>query len=295
MPALVLPDPRRHPQHAHYGIHNRNGNELPLLSPPASASPRAHDIDLTAARGYISARCFKDTCRPDQLHLHPTSPALELPNLSSNCAFSVPTSSFTASPTPSIASCKTSQYILYHCCNMADLGDTIQLEPNSLYVCLTQLLVPGFHWSIYITDSKGTATRYHWRQVNSRQAPTDPIEEFTYNVINPITEMTRGNNLNLAFIKITAYTAPRGGSSDYFVSVFQGVFPDSYSTVRENRRNQLTCRTWVMCALEKLRAAGIINLDAATVAGLEEKIKAVGSAVETAVANGDPHTKVATM
>ncbi|KAI4517891.1 hypothetical protein K525DRAFT_180006, partial [Schizophyllum commune Loenen D] len=128
----------------------------------------------------------------------------------------------------------------------------IQLEPSSLYVCLTQLLVPGFHWSIYITDGAGTATRYHWRQVPSRRARTDPIEEFTYGVINPITELTRGYNLNLAFIKIRAYTAPSGGSSDYFAALFKDAFPVGYPSVQENRRMNLTCRTWVMSALEKL-------------------------------------------
>ncbi len=179
---------------------------------------------------------------------------------------------------------------------MSDFGATIVLEPNSLYVCLTQLLVPGFHWSIYITDSKRTATRYHWRQVTSHRAPTDPVEEFTYNVIDPITEVTRGNNLNLAFIKITAYTAPRGGSSDYFASVFKDVFPVSYSNVRQNRNNQLTCRTWAMSALERLRAAGIIGLDAATVAGLEERMKAVGSAVEATVASSEAaNTEITSM
>ncbi|THU91872.1 hypothetical protein K435DRAFT_576608, partial [Dendrothele bispora CBS 962.96] len=129
----------------------------------------------------------------------------------------------------------------------------VTLEANSLYVSLTQLMSQGFHWSIYVTDAYGTATRYHWRQVRSRTTVTSPIEVFSYETLACITETTRGLNLNLAFVKIEAFTAPRGATPDnYYVPLFRSIFATSYPTVMQNRRQGITCRTWVFAALERL-------------------------------------------
>lgn len=169
---------------------------------------------------------------------------------------------------------------------MPDLGKEISLAPSSLYVCLTQLMGPGFHWSLYITDASGVATRYHWREVPGRRGADDPIEEFAYGVIKPVTEITRGNNFNLAFIKISAYVPHEGMQPEYFVALFKGVFTTSYSSVRENRQHQISCRTWLMAALQRMRVAGHLTLDSAAVAGLEASIKEIGNAVEERVSTG---------
>ncbi|EPT00279.1 hypothetical protein FOMPIDRAFT_1049861 [Fomitopsis schrenkii] len=164
---------------------------------------------------------------------------------------------------------------------------TIPLEANSLYMCLTQLLA-GFHWSLFITDAQGKATRHHWSQDSRRRGSSDPVEVYTHSLIDPVTQMTRGMNLNLAFIRVSAFVAPRM-PYDY-VSLFSTIFPETYTTVRDNRTHGTTCRTWAMGALQKLRENNLITLSTQAVAALEQRFIDIGTEVEAGIASGTVDT-----
>ncbi|EPQ58426.1 hypothetical protein GLOTRDRAFT_110197 [Gloeophyllum trabeum ATCC 11539] len=166
-------------------------------------------------------------------------------------------------------------------------GNEIPVEPNSLYICLNQILSPGFHWSLYVTDAKGAAVRYEWAEVQGRASTSDPLEAFFYTPTHPVMEITRDLSCNLAFIKISAYTAPANPTIQYYVSMFHDIFPTSFSNVKRNRDHGISCRTWLMAALERMRTAGVINLSASEVAGLEARVIAIGQKAEEEAAKGD--------
>ncbi|KAL4242362.1 hypothetical protein ABKN59_012061 [Abortiporus biennis] len=107
------------------------------------------------------------------------------------------------------------------------MSDTVTLSPNSLYICLTQIMSPGFHWSLYITDSTGLATCYHWAEVRTRRQAADPIEEYTRAVINPVCGVTGGFRLNYTFVKIRSYTAPTTPFD--FHAIFSTIYTTSYN------------------------------------------------------------------
>ncbi|TFY57175.1 hypothetical protein EVJ58_g7186 [Rhodofomes roseus] len=175
---------------------------------------------------------------------------------------------------------------------MADNNPTVVLEANALYICLTQLMSDGFHWALFITDAQGKATRHHWSQDQRRREQSDPYEVYTHARIDPVTEITKGLNMNLAFIKVSAFVAPPA-PYDY-VSLFSTVFPETYTTLRGNRTHGTTCRTWAMRALQKLREQGLITLNDQAVVALEQRFKDIGTAAEAEIAAGGRagHTKV---
>ena len=82
---------------------------------------------------------------------------------------------------------------------------SLTLEPQALYICLTQLLVPGFHWGLYFTDEHGVATRHEWAEVKGARDPTSPVEAYGVTVIDPVCESDQENRFNLAFIKVRDY------------------------------------------------------------------------------------------
>ena len=175
------------------------------------------------------------------------------------------------------------------------LTKPIMLAPYSLYVNLTQLLTPGFHWSIFLTDGTGRAMCYQWRTAQGRREDTDPAEEFAYGVIEPVTMLSEDNSLFLAFIRISSFTPPSGDTVENYLQLFHDIFPTSYANYIDNRKHGMSCRTWVLEALQRLRRAGHLSLTAEQVTGLEERIKAIGTAVEQRMAAGQVFSEITTL
>ncbi|KAI0789227.1 hypothetical protein C8Q75DRAFT_821283 [Abortiporus biennis] len=162
------------------------------------------------------------------------------------------------------------------------MSDTITLSPNSLYICLTQIMSPGFHWSLYITDSTGLATRYHWVEVRTRRQAADPIEEYTRAVINPVRGVTGGFRLNYTFVKIRSYTAPTTPFD--FHAIFSTIYTTSYNNVRDNREHGIRCGNWVMTALQYLYLYGLLQLNEGQIKEIQTVMTAKGEELEHKVA-----------
>ena len=165
------------------------------------------------------------------------------------------------------------------------MASTLSLEQNSLYVCLTQLLVPGFHWGIYFTDEHSTATRHEWAEVRGRRDLTQPVEAYQVALVHPVTFNDAENRLNLALVKVSGYSPP---PPSYNVQArFAGIEPGGgYSDVRRNRKSGLSCRTWLIRALTLLQEDGVIRRNT-PVSDIEDKIKSIGEEVERRLANGE--------
>ncbi|KZT08753.1 uncharacterized protein LAESUDRAFT_757467 [Laetiporus sulphureus 93-53] len=138
-----------------------------------------------------------------------------------------------------------------------DANPVLPLLPSSLYVTLSTLLQKGsFHWSLWITDAAGRATRHHWAERKGRREANEPVEEYTTRVVPVVFTFTGTNSMILALIKIAGYNPPDNAFD--FVGHFKTVFPDTYTDIRSNRRNGTSCRTWAMKALTLLQEKGIV-------------------------------------
>jgi hypothetical protein len=166
-------------------------------------------------------------------------------------------------------------------------NDTITLAPNSLYICLTQLLVPGFHWGLYHVDAAGHITRHEWAEVKGRRDPGSPVEAYAATSIPAATEYDAENRFNLAFVKILGFAAPTAAYD--FRARLETLEPDSASTSwMQNRKRGLSCRTWLIRALALLERDGLLaRSDAEPVFGIEERVKAVGAAVDARLGAGE--------
>ncbi|KAI9061422.1 hypothetical protein FKP32DRAFT_1594500 [Trametes sanguinea] len=164
------------------------------------------------------------------------------------------------------------------------MSRTLALEPNALYICLTQLLVPGFHWGLYFTDEHGVATRHEWAEVKGRRERGSPVEAYGVSVVDPVTEIDQENRRNLAFVKVRGYT-PNGAVD--VRTLFDGLEPSGGSSSwMENRKNGLSCRTWLLRALAVLQREGLILREDAVV-GVEETVKQIGNDVERRLGSGE--------
>ncbi|KAL1762833.1 hypothetical protein FB107DRAFT_285264 [Schizophyllum commune] len=160
---------------------------------------------------------------------------------------------------------------------------SLTLKPQALYICLTQLLVPGFHWGLYFTDEHGVATRHEWAEVRGARDPTSPVEAYGVTVIDPVCESDQENRFNLAFIKVRGYT-PNGLNVH---ELFAGLEPSGGSNSwRTNRKRGLSCRTWLIRALALLQREGAIVRDG-PVEEIEEMVKKIGMEVESRLGNGE--------
>ncbi|KAJ7043272.1 hypothetical protein C8F04DRAFT_1074305 [Mycena alexandri] len=129
---------------------------------------------------------------------------------------------------------------------------SISLEPASLYVTTTQLSEAKFHWALIETDSTASgAIRHHWHERPNRR--TGLAEGYGCQRIQPKSLTGR---VVLGYFKIRGYTAP---SPATFTDICASTFPSSYATVPENRKNGITCRTWVFQVLSTLCACGYIT------------------------------------
>ncbi|KAH9927251.1 uncharacterized protein B0H18DRAFT_1003696 [Fomitopsis serialis] len=171
---------------------------------------------------------------------------------------------------------------------------TLDLDSDSLYICLTQLFGPPgrFHWSIYITDAQGLATQYQWAEDLARCDRSAPVEKYSCSIVQPVKQRSETLQWNLAFIKMSHFV--RTMDSDSYDELFANIFTTSWASWKDNRQHGLSCRTWAIAALQKLREkGGMRRLSAEQIAGLEAKIIAIGCAVEQRVAIGDNTVEMA--
>ncbi|KAI5895283.1 uncharacterized protein SCHCODRAFT_02618988 [Schizophyllum commune H4-8] len=160
---------------------------------------------------------------------------------------------------------------------------SLTLEPQALYICLTQLLVPGFHWGLYFTDEHGIPTRHEWAEVRGARDRLSPVEAYSVAVIDPVRESDQENRLNLAFIKVRGYTPSGLNVRELFASLEPSGGSNSWRT---NRKNGLSCRTWLIRALTLLQREGAIVRDR-PVEEVEEMVKKIGMEVERRLGNGE--------
>jgi len=132
---------------------------------------------------------------------------------------------------------------------MAATG-SILLEPTSLYVTTTQLAEAKFHWALIETDSTRAAIRHHWHE---RPDTRGFAEGYGFQRVQPKSLTGR---VILGYFKIRGYTPP---SPSIFAEICETTFGTSYTTVPQNRRNGITCRTWVLQVLSTLCARGYIT------------------------------------
>lgn len=127
----------------------------------------------------------------------------------------------------------------------------ISLKPRSLYIT-TQPLVNGhFHWGLAHTDSRSAATHHHWSD-NSGGAT---VEGYSSDFIGRL-NMNNSKDI-LAFFEVEGYSDVNDST---FMDICAGVFPDSYSTVKENQQHGITSQTWVFQVLDILqRRGGIVR------------------------------------
>ncbi|KAF9072298.1 hypothetical protein BDP27DRAFT_1418205 [Rhodocollybia butyracea] len=123
----------------------------------------------------------------------------------------------------------------------------VPLEPDSLYIATSQIFgeLGKFHWVLYFTGASGAgATRYQW----SPNVRGDTAEFTECDTIDTPTTFTRTGTTIFAFVKIHGYIPI---SLNDLAPLCANVFDpaDRYSTVYENRRNNMTCRTWLLAAL----------------------------------------------
>ncbi|THU91871.1 hypothetical protein K435DRAFT_840831 [Dendrothele bispora CBS 962.96] len=166
------------------------------------------------------------------------------------------------------------------------MSETIRLEPCSVYICLTQLLVPGFHWGLYFTDECSVATRHEWAEVRGRRDCTSPAEAYGVTHMNPITETDQEGRMNLAFVKVQGYTLRPNQVPDLH-ALFSMLEPTGGSSSWiQNRKKGLSCRTWLMRALATLQGASLlVRVD--PISSIEEKVKEIGTIVEERLGNGE--------
>jgi hypothetical protein len=144
-------------------------------------------------------------------------------------------------------------------------------------------MIPGkFHWSLFITDDKGVATRLQWKENISPGIPVVQAEIYSVDKVDPVTEITEGNHMSIVFFKFCAFNPLT--NFDYNAALSR-IFPAGYSTINANREHNLTCRTWLLAALQILRQYRLIRLSESQIAGLEAKIISTGLEEEVRFSN----------
>lgn len=139
----------------------------------------------------------------------------------------------------------------------------VALDASSMYIATSQIFaLPGkFHWVIYITDAMERVTTYQWNEVPSASG-SPYYESVQIDVQNePIKTFRDGCIMIFAFFKILGYREV-AHSEEIVREIAGNAFNTlGYKTLKENRNNGLTCRTWVMRVIEQMKAKGILDRD----------------------------------
>ncbi|TBU38195.1 hypothetical protein BD309DRAFT_874878 [Dichomitus squalens] len=118
---------------------------------------------------------------------------------------------------------------------------SVELERDSLYISTLPLPSNVFHWALVHVDPEGAATRHHWAATTID--PTGPeayVEQALPN--GPI-------SLPTSRFRITDYNPV---DVTKLRDVCSSIFPLSYPTAQDNRRANITCRTWITHILGRL-------------------------------------------
>jgi hypothetical protein len=87
-------------------------------------------------------------------------------------------------------------------------------------------------------------------------------------------------------VRVIGYTPPPAMFIEHlFANVFEEPYTMGYKTIQENRKNNLTCRTWAMTVYAKLVEAGFIDRTE-TRDDLEAFVNAVSITLEEKAASG---------
>ena len=174
--------------------------------------------------------------------------------------------------------------------------EPITLEPGTLHICTYMIDQPGlYHWSLYIVDDKGAVAQYHWSKNPASTPDNDiPAEQFTFEAVEkPIMKIDlKTMQMKFAMIKLDVYSPNPNTTHDVLAGHLRGIFQKSFKTIEENREVEITCRTWIVAALQKLREEGLIRLSEEEVAGLEEKVKEISRHAEQLTDSGLPTTGI---
>ncbi|KAF7295254.1 hypothetical protein MIND_01064300 [Mycena indigotica] len=95
------------------------------------------------------------------------------------------------------------------------------------------------------------ATRHHWHQIPPNAAST-AIEGYGSQIVQP---KSLTGHVVLGYYKISDFSPP---APNIFQEICAATFITSYTTVCENRRRGITCRTFVLSVLSELCARGHI-------------------------------------
>lgn len=139
----------------------------------------------------------------------------------------------------------------------------VPLDANSLYICTSQLManLGKFHWTLYVTDADGSATKYHWAQL-----PNAPIVGKAEGVvIEPLPagvfSYSEDGIVRFGFWKITGFSPPSTKKvwEDLTIGIFDPPHAHGYKTVLENRMKGVSCRIWLVRMIDRMKAQGYID------------------------------------
>jgi hypothetical protein len=149
----------------------------------------------------------------------------------------------------------------------------ISLEANSIYITTSQLTGrPGiFHWSFFLTDAAGTATKHHWAQIRVGEFP----KSYQTCVVNPVSTYSTNSVATFAYLKVCGFVSPGG---EAFTELAGKAFTEDigFKTVRDIR---FTCRTWILTILCQLKKLGYLKREE-TEEWFEEQVKKCSIVIE---------------
>ncbi|KAF5314279.1 hypothetical protein D9619_011842 [Psilocybe cf. subviscida] len=163
----------------------------------------------------------------------------------------------------------------------------VTLLADSLYIATNQIMAPSglFHWSMYITDSAGKATKYEWADLPPHTG-TGKAEGLVITRVDPVSTYSQNFVITFAMTHVNGYIPPPAPFLEHlFANVFEEPYTLGYGSIQENRRNNLTCRTWAMTVYAKLVEAGYIGRTESR-DDLEAFVKAKSIALEEKAAIG---------
>jgi hypothetical protein len=110
-----------------------------------------------------------------------------------------------------------------------------------------------FHWAFVTTNGDGVAARHEWAPGPVRET----AEEYCHVVLDRPRTYTDSHNCILAYFDIRGYNGVEDKTT--LTTLFAETFSASFKTIRENRRSNITCRTWIMNILKSLQETGVIK------------------------------------
>ncbi|KAF9071540.1 hypothetical protein BDP27DRAFT_1321920 [Rhodocollybia butyracea] len=99
--------------------------------------------------------------------------------------------------------------------------------------------------------------RYHWTTFYEKTSDKDPAEHIVAKeVIGPST-FTATSGITFLFVKILGF---KPTTFEEFVAMYPNIFDPSmgYPALKDNRRNGISCRTWIFRVLSRMVQVGRI-------------------------------------